>query len=205
MRPPCINIRIENNLYRCYRMPVIDIKDEASAGEFKRMVEHEKVPTMLLIHASWCGHCKHLMPTWNALENEPLDSVLLAKVEENDQAFIDKKYSGKVNGFPTILLIKNGEIEHYADGRSKDELLAAIKELSGGVTQSGGKRYRRHKRTQRQRQRGGCGCSGGSQRGGGCGRRSCPRCSMRKHRGGKHSQIGCGSRRTRRHGRRNRR
>ena len=76
---------------------------------------------LVLYYAPWCPHCKSLMPTWDQLKSESSGSnVSVEKVdcEANPEAAEEQG----VNGFPTIVLFKNGEATTYEGDRSLDDL-----------------------------------------------------------------------------------
>jgi len=79
-----------------------------------------KGPCVIVIHASWCGFCKTLMPKF---ENEIVTSedfskeleglLTLGSIEEADyNKHLKKEIFGKIDGYPTIRYIRfsqNGE------------------------------------------------------------------------------------------------
>jgi thiol-disulfide isomerase/thioredoxin len=87
-----------------------------------------------LVHANWCGHCQHLMPEWNKMENNIKNDPKLntkcniVKIESEHVNNELPKYENMINekipveGYPTIFLIKNKRIEKYGGERSAEAL-----------------------------------------------------------------------------------
>jgi len=81
--------------------------------------------------APWCGHCKRLAPTWEELAGKYTENkdVAIGHVDctENDnenKAICD---GNGVNGFPTLLIFKDGvKVEEYNGKRGLDELAAFV-------------------------------------------------------------------------------
>merc|ERR1711915_493506 len=82
-------------------------------------------------YAPWCGHCKRLAPTWEQLAQhyKDDDNVKIAHVDctagdNENRALCDGQ---GVNGFPTLLIYKNGEkVEEYNDKRSLEDLKSFV-------------------------------------------------------------------------------
>jgi thiol-disulfide isomerase/thioredoxin len=76
-------------------------------------MKNPKGSCVVMIHASWCGHCKILKPkfendivTSDEFSNE-LDGLLtLGSIEEAEYDDAAKKIFGNVDGYPTIRYIR---------------------------------------------------------------------------------------------------
>lgn len=76
-------------------------------------------------YADWCGPCKMLAPIIDELEKE-LENVLVCKVNVDDAPQLAVLF--KVEYIPTIVYIKNGQLESSLTGlKTKDEILGMIK------------------------------------------------------------------------------
>lgn len=81
--------------------------------------------TFVKFFAPWCGHCKGLAPTWEDLGKKfaTKENIVIAKVDctmENNKELCNEQ---EVDGFPTLLLYKDGEkIEEYNGSRALEDL-----------------------------------------------------------------------------------
>jgi protein disulfide-isomerase A6 len=90
-------------------------------------------PGLLLIHASWCGHCKKFTPTYQSLYrrlNKNGDDFPCIAIENEELSKDGGALSKALNigGFPTMKFFdQHGKIiGDYKGGRDEDSLLQNI-------------------------------------------------------------------------------
>ncbi|KAH9999867.1 disulfide isomerase [Russula vinacea] len=116
--------------------PIPETQDEAVftlvGKEFEKVVSHSDKHIFVEFYASWCGHCKRLKPTWDALGEHyaaAKDHVIIAKLEapEND---LPPSVPFRVASFPTLKLKLAGVNEwiDYEGDRSLESLIAFVDE-----------------------------------------------------------------------------
>uniref|UniRef100_A0A6C0DEP6 Thioredoxin domain-containing protein n=1 Tax=viral metagenome TaxID=1070528 RepID=A0A6C0DEP6_9ZZZZ len=93
-----------------------------------------KQVVVCLVHANWCGHCQHLMPEWNKMEHNIKNNPKLSsncKIVKIESEYVNKelpKYENmikqkiQVEGYPTIFLIKGGQIQKYEGERTAEQI-----------------------------------------------------------------------------------
>ena len=78
-------------------------------------------PKIVLYYVPWCPHCKNMMPEWNKLEqsmNGSQTNVNKVNCEENPE----EAKKNNVDGFPTIILFKDGKSIPYEGDRSAEAI-----------------------------------------------------------------------------------
>jgi len=102
----------------------VDLTD----AEFDKKVMASADPWLVAFVAPWCGHCKNLIPNWEAAASE-LDGkpVHIGRVDATAQQGLAKKY--KVEGFPSIKLFRNGAPEDYNGGRSSSDIITFLENI----------------------------------------------------------------------------
>lgn len=91
----------------------------------------EKTAELLLFHTEWCPHCKKAMPDWKSLKSEyegkQINGYKLVFTEHNctnESEEIEElleKY--KIEGYPTIKLLKDNQIIEYDAKPTKSTIL----------------------------------------------------------------------------------
>ncbi len=102
----------------------MDILEVMSENFQKEVLESEKT-VLIDFYADWCGPCKMLSPIVQEVASEN-DDIKVVKVNIDNEQDLAIKYS--VMSIPTLIVIKNGEVENMSVGLiSKDEILNLIK------------------------------------------------------------------------------
>lgn len=74
---------------------------------FAEQVEQAKKPVLLEFWAPWCVHCNHLAPVLDELDKKVGDSLIIAKVNTDEQQALAAKL--QIEYIPTLFVVKNGQ------------------------------------------------------------------------------------------------
>lgn len=97
----------------------ISQKVDPSYVENSEITSHEpnKEAVLYFFYTTWCPHCKTAKPEWQKLkseyENTPVNNtnVIFREVDCDKEEEVAEQYN--VEGYPTIKLIKDGQIIEY--------------------------------------------------------------------------------------------
>jgi thioredoxin 1 len=90
-------------------------------GNFDDSVLKSDAPVLVDFWAEWCGPCKRLTPTVEALAAEYAGKVSIGKLNVDENPNVAFKY--QVRGIPTLLLFKGGQVVESIVGLApKDDL-----------------------------------------------------------------------------------
>ena len=75
---------------------------------FDKDVLNSDVPVLVDFWAEWCGPCRMMTPTVDAIANDYAGKVKVGKVNVDENGGTAMRYN--VRGIPTLLLFKGGQI-----------------------------------------------------------------------------------------------
>ena len=92
-------------------------------------VKNKKV--LVLFYNTDCGHCKTLKPEWDKAEEEMGDKMVAIDVTDaSDMAVKTITTKFKINSYPTMLVLDNGNVTATYDGeRTKDALVSYVQSM----------------------------------------------------------------------------
>jgi thiol-disulfide isomerase/thioredoxin len=92
-------------------------------------VKNKKV--LVLFYNTDCGHCKTLKPEWDKAEEEMGDKMVAIDVTNaSDMAVKTITTKFKINSYPTMLVLDNGNVVATYDGeRTKDALVSYVQTM----------------------------------------------------------------------------
>jgi thioredoxin 1 len=94
-------------------------------ANFEEVVLKSSAPVLVDFWAEWCGPCKRLGPTVDALAGEYAGKVTVGKVNVDENPNVSFKF--QIRGIPTLLIFKGGNVVESIVGlASKDDLKKTI-------------------------------------------------------------------------------
>jgi len=75
---------------------------------------------LLEFYAPWCGHCQRLTPVWEEVATHLKGKTNVAKIDATANLGLGRRF--KINGFPTIVILKRGKLSIYQGQRTKDAI-----------------------------------------------------------------------------------
>jgi thioredoxin 1 len=82
-------------------------------------------PTLVDFWAEWCGPCRAIAPTVEAVAEEFQGKANIVKMNVDENMSVPQRYG--IRGIPTLILFKNGqEQERYVGGNISREKLAEL-------------------------------------------------------------------------------
>ncbi len=92
---------------------------------FEQDVLNSDVPVLVDFWAPWCGPCKAMSPTVDAVAAEYAGKIKIGKMNTDENPATPMRY--QVRGIPTLLLFKGGKvIDQRVGSMPKAELLKML-------------------------------------------------------------------------------
>jgi thioredoxin 1 len=93
-------------------------------GNFDDSVLKSGAPVLVDFWAEWCGPCKRLGPTVDALATEYAGKVTVGKLNVDENPNVSSKF--QIRGIPTILIFKGGQVVESVVGLAQKEDLKKV-------------------------------------------------------------------------------
>jgi thioredoxin 1 len=81
---------------------------EFTDSSFDNDVLQSDVPVLVDFWAEWCGPCRMMSPTVDAIATEYAGKVKVGKVNVDENGTVAMRYN--IRGIPTLLLFKGGKV-----------------------------------------------------------------------------------------------
>jgi len=81
---------------------------KVTKADFDEVVLKSDVPVLVDFWAPWCGPCRAIGPSIDALAQEYSGRAKVVKLDVDDEAEIEARYG--VKSIPTLIFFKNGEV-----------------------------------------------------------------------------------------------
>ena len=88
---------------------------------FEKEVLQADQPVLVDFWAVWCGPCRMIAPTMEALAKEYAGKAKVTKVNVDENNLTPSKYN--IRGIPTLLLFKNGQVQEQLVGAASRDVI----------------------------------------------------------------------------------
>jgi len=105
---------------------VLEVTDDT----FEAEVKNAELPVLVDFWAPWCGPCRMVGPTVEAIAGKYAGKVKVVKVNVDDSPGVATEF--KIRSIPTLAILKDGKVEEQLVGvQSEDELSKALDGVIG--------------------------------------------------------------------------
>lgn len=98
---------------------------DATDATFDSVIMKDKGVALIDLWAEWCGPCRQLGPTIEAIAEEYQGKLKVYKLNVDENPTVPTRYN--VRGIPTMLLIKDGQlVDQLVGNQPKSVIIQAI-------------------------------------------------------------------------------
>ena len=94
---------------------------EVTDQTFAKEVLQSDQPVLVDFWAAWCGPCRMIAPTVEALAHEYAGKAKVAKVNVDENQATPAQYN--IRGIPTLLLFKDGRVQEQIVGAANRDTI----------------------------------------------------------------------------------
>lgn len=102
----------------------ITVLDKDNVAKLEEALNDNDKKVLVDFFAEWCGPCKMLAPVLHEIDDELGDEVNIIKIDIDQHPEIAARYD--VQAVPTLLFVKNGEIQTEVGFLPKQAILAKL-------------------------------------------------------------------------------
>ena len=96
-----------------------------TAEDFDKEVLQSEIPVLVDFWADWCGPCKALAPTVDAIADETAGKLKVVKLDTDKAPTVAAKYG--IMSIPTLILFKKGGVvEQLVGMMSKQKIMEKV-------------------------------------------------------------------------------
>ncbi|MBI4442121.1 MAG: thioredoxin [Acidobacteria bacterium] len=96
---------------------IVELTDQT----FEQEVLKSDQPVLVDFWAAWCGPCRMIAPTVEALASEYQGRAKVGKVNVDENMQTPSQYN--IRGIPTLLLFKNGQVQEQIVGAASRDMI----------------------------------------------------------------------------------
>lgn len=99
---------------------------EFTDANFEAEVLKSETPVLVDFWAPWCGPCRQIAPSIEALSTEYAGKIKIGKLNTDEQTAVSERFG--IRSIPTLLIFKNGEVVNQLVGAlPKDKIAEQLK------------------------------------------------------------------------------